>query len=288
MSSAGDFNADGYDDILLGAENADNANGVSTGVGYVVLGRDTNTLDTDTNGAVISLADLSVGNGVLRFDGVNDDDDIGESLSNAGDFNNDGGMDIALCGDNIRNINGDEDGGCYILYGAVPDPTPSPSPTPTSSVPIDAICSFIRLYYFWFSNENGQLAYIPNQGIPQRVLQGDLEEYLVEMHVDIPASGGEVSQDGVVRALEPFKENCLMQNNNAGSIPLGFNPFLGGFGGNPNAFGGRPSTFGGNPNSFFGANAKVPRDSAAVDHSHNSNSDISEEAAPAPALAMTA
>lgn len=85
MAGAGDVNADGYDDLLIGAWRA-NTNGVrDTGAAYVVFGGGTKAVD---------LAD--VGNRGLRINGAATRDYIGQSVAGAGDVNADGYDDLLI------------------------------------------------------------------------------------------------------------------------------------------------------------------------------------------------
>ena len=91
VSSAGDFNGDGFDDVLVGAPdaNADYGNGIFPGEVFLIYGKD-NGFDADTD---LSSLDASEG---IRFDAVNGR--TGTGLSGIGDFNGDGFDDISMGG----------------------------------------------------------------------------------------------------------------------------------------------------------------------------------------------
>jgi len=108
VSSAGDVNNDGYDDILIGA-NSHDSGASGAGAAYVIFGKAAGF----TN---INLASLSAADG-FRIDGAAQNDNLGISASSAGDFNNDGYDDI-LIGANFANGGGAADSGAaYLIFG---------------------------------------------------------------------------------------------------------------------------------------------------------------------------
>ncbi|MDB4044489.1 FG-GAP-like repeat-containing protein, partial [Emcibacteraceae bacterium] len=108
VSSAGDINGDGYDDLIIGAYLAD-TNGGSSGSSYVVFGGAANM------GATVDLSDLD-GTYGFRLDGVAANDSSGGSVSSAGDVNGDGYDDLII-GANGTDNNGTDSGSSYVVYG---------------------------------------------------------------------------------------------------------------------------------------------------------------------------
>ncbi len=108
VSSAGDFNGDGYDDIIIGAAYAD-PNGVNSGSSYVVFGK-----ASGFNGTM-QLSDVVASNGRdgLRLDEENAGDLSGRSVSSAGDVNHDGYDDIIIGASGAERYTGYS----YIIYG---------------------------------------------------------------------------------------------------------------------------------------------------------------------------
>ena len=86
ISSAGDFNGDGFDDIIIGA---DRANGYY-GEAYVVFGS-----DAVVSGALFDLAKLDGSNGFV-LQGDSNFHHFGRSVSLAGDVNGDGFSDVIV------------------------------------------------------------------------------------------------------------------------------------------------------------------------------------------------
>ncbi|KFB10914.1 Ig-like domain repeat protein [Nitratireductor basaltis] len=107
VSSAGDVNGDGIDDMLLGAtKNA--GGGANAGAAYLVFGK----AGTSSN---IALNTLSPADGI-RITGDLAGDTLGESVSILGDVNGDGFNDF-LIGAVGQDPNGTASGAAYIVYG---------------------------------------------------------------------------------------------------------------------------------------------------------------------------
>jgi len=112
VSSAGDINGDGIDDVIIGAKYADpNGNGFSyTGETYIVFGR------SKGFDASVDLSQLDGDNGFI-IKGIDADDFSGYSVSNAGDINGDG-IDDVIIGAPYADPNGNSSAGeTYIVFG---------------------------------------------------------------------------------------------------------------------------------------------------------------------------
>ena len=111
VGDAGDFNNDGFDDILIGAPNKTQDGKAEVGEAYLVLG-------SDQYPAAISLADINGNNGFV-FKGNNIQDSAGASVSGVGDLNHDGIGDIAIGapGKGPFGSPSDYPGETYILFG---------------------------------------------------------------------------------------------------------------------------------------------------------------------------
>ena len=112
VSGAGDVNGDGLADLLIGAFGAD-PNGESSGVSYVVFGR--NTAQSGPFPASLELSSLDGTNG-FRLNGVAASDYSGFAVSNAGDVNGDGIGDL-LIGAFGADPNGERSGASYVVFG---------------------------------------------------------------------------------------------------------------------------------------------------------------------------
>ncbi|HRB33528.1 MAG TPA: integrin alpha [Nitrosomonas sp.] len=108
VSNAGDVNGDGFADILIGAPGTD-INGDNSGSSYVVFGK------ASGFGAVVDLGSLNGSNG-FAIDGLDGNDQLGKSVSNAGDVNGDGYGDI-LIGAPGTDHNGSYSGSVYVVFG---------------------------------------------------------------------------------------------------------------------------------------------------------------------------
>ena len=112
LSSAGDINGDGIDDLVIGASGADPNDVRSAGESYVIFG-DRNL----GNDGILELLELNGSNG-FTINGIAPYDVSGFSVSNAGDVNGDG-IDDLLIGASRANLNNrDSAGESYVVFGS--------------------------------------------------------------------------------------------------------------------------------------------------------------------------
>ncbi|MEX2648893.1 MAG: hypothetical protein WD673_07760 [Alphaproteobacteria bacterium] len=105
VSRAGDVNGDGFDDLIVGAGNANPGGDNDAGQSYVVFGK------AGGFTAALDLATLDGTNG-FRLDGIDPGDLSGRSVSGAGDINGDGFDDL------IVGAHGADTGGeTYVVFG---------------------------------------------------------------------------------------------------------------------------------------------------------------------------
>lgn len=112
LSTAGDFNGDGYSDLLIGARQADPGTPPrpDAGAAYLVFGK------ASGFAPVISLGSLTLSEGV-RFEGLGPAEQTGISVSWAGDLNGDGLGDI-LVGAQVGEVGTNAaKGAAYIIFG---------------------------------------------------------------------------------------------------------------------------------------------------------------------------
>jgi RTX calcium-binding nonapeptide repeat (4 copies)/FG-GAP repeat len=111
ISSAGDVNGDGYEDLLIGVPHATANRQVFAGATYVVFGHG-GAFDAQLN-----LAQMDISQG-LRINGVSKNQFSGNSASSVGDLNGDGFGDIAIAGFGLLGTpNSPPPDGTYIVYG---------------------------------------------------------------------------------------------------------------------------------------------------------------------------
>lgn len=108
VGAAGDINADGISDIVIGALLA-SPSGQASGSTYVVFGK------TSPFPASVALSSLDGANG-FRLDGVSAGDNSGMWAEGAGDINGDGIGDLVV-GANLADPNGENSGSSYVVFG---------------------------------------------------------------------------------------------------------------------------------------------------------------------------
>jgi hypothetical protein len=111
LSGAGDFNGDGYDDLLIAAYAADPYGNSAAGETYLIYGGPA----VGTSGT-FALSSLDGSNG-FTMNGIDANDKSGYSVSSAGDYNNDGYGDILISAP-YGDPNGTSNAGeVYLIYG---------------------------------------------------------------------------------------------------------------------------------------------------------------------------
>jgi Ca2+-binding RTX toxin-like protein len=126
VSSAGDVNGDGFDDLIIGASSA-NPNGINAaGQSYVVFGSNSGF------GAGLNLSEINGSNG-FAINGIAAYDQSGFSVSSAGDVNGDG-FDDLIIGAFGASPNGIRSAGqSYVVFGRASTPTNQPPVANTDS-----------------------------------------------------------------------------------------------------------------------------------------------------------
>ena len=111
VSGAGDFNGDGYDDILLSSYGAPTFS-AATGVVYLVLG------GPSSGGNSLSLVPNSTDGSMMAINGIAVNDITGRRIDSVGDINGDGFDDIIIGAQQAYNSSGVQTGRAYVLYGS--------------------------------------------------------------------------------------------------------------------------------------------------------------------------
>ena len=115
VASAGDFNGDGFDDLIIGARVADTNGNNQSGASYLVFGKASGFV------ANLDLSTLDGSNG-FKLSGRGLYDRSGWSVASAGDVNGDGYDDLIIGAPNSP-LNGTYSGITYVIYGRADGPT---------------------------------------------------------------------------------------------------------------------------------------------------------------------
>ena len=123
VSSAGDINGDGYDDLIVGAPYSD-LGGADSGAAYVIFGKASGFGTTDSEGRqVIGLNSVPTATG-LTITGDEAFDQTGFSVSAAGDVNGDGYDDFIIGAPNAsKDAGNNNEGAAYVIYGRANKPS---------------------------------------------------------------------------------------------------------------------------------------------------------------------
>ncbi|MGJ8668734.1 MAG: LamG-like jellyroll fold domain-containing protein [Oceanococcus sp.] len=112
-ADAGDFNGDGYDDIIVGERGVNSAAGVS----YIVFG---------SASGIPSIGDLNSsfsGSTYLPILGETPGDESGVGVAGIGDVNGDGLDDVLISAHKATTANGSGSGKAYVVFGRTPTPS---------------------------------------------------------------------------------------------------------------------------------------------------------------------
>jgi hypothetical protein len=137
LSSAGDFNNDNIDDIMISAYFASYSNRVNCGVVYIIYGNNGDSFssgsDNDNNARYYNDIDLLSYQGGLMIVGSNSNDYTGRSISGGNDVNGDYIDDIVIAAYKASPLSRDQAGIVYVIYGSSTKYASSTSSSSSSS-----------------------------------------------------------------------------------------------------------------------------------------------------------
>jgi hypothetical protein len=110
VSGAGDVNRDGIDDFIMGAPQFDPPSRDSAGAAVVIFGKRGTWADID-------LASFTSGSAGFWILGAATGDQLGYSVSGAGDVNGDGADDVIVGASTASPADRSRAGACYVLFG---------------------------------------------------------------------------------------------------------------------------------------------------------------------------
>ncbi len=108
VSSAGDVNGDGLDDLIIGAQ-YDDPNGSASGAAFVVFGKADST--------AVELSNVEAGTGGFVINGDTSYDLLGVSVSAAGDVNGDGLDDLIVGAKDDQPTGSTSNGSAFVVFG---------------------------------------------------------------------------------------------------------------------------------------------------------------------------
>ncbi len=152
VSALGDVNDDGIDDIIVSAPNVNE----SKGQAYVIYG------SKDTFGSSFDLSSINGENGFV-IDGLANDDQLGYSVSGAGDVNDDGVNDLIVSTPFANSNNGT----AYVVFGTSVNKAPTGLSLSNSTIDENVGANFVvGSLSTTDSNKKDTFTYsiVPNQG----------------------------------------------------------------------------------------------------------------------------
>jgi hypothetical protein len=107
VAPAGDINGDSFDDIIVGAPQAD-ANGLDSGMAYVLF--------SDASGTFPTLDQVEIEGRGFAIIGAAEGDNAGFAVAGGVDINGDGLSDVVI-GAPYADVNGEQSGSTYVVFG---------------------------------------------------------------------------------------------------------------------------------------------------------------------------